>query len=115
MNPASESILNKEEPFRSILLHLQLLIEQTVPEAVLLYKWGIPYFYLNGKKPLVYMHTTKHYVDVGFSKGFQLQQHQDKLISENRNTVKSLRYFTPEDIEQDVLIDLLLELKGLLD
>ena len=115
MNPAEASILEKSEPFRSILLQLQIIIEKTVPNAVLLYKWGIPYYYLNGKKPLVYMHTTKQYVDVGFSKGFALQLHQDKLIAKNRNTVKSLRYYSPEDIEQEVLIDLLMELKELID
>ncbi len=114
MNPAAETILNTKEPFRSILLQLQVIIEQAVPEAVLLFKWGIPYYYLDGKKPLVYLHTTKHYVDLGFAQGFLLKNHQDKLVSENRNTVKSLRYYTVNDLEFDVLIDLLEEAKTLI-
>ncbi len=113
MNPAEASILQKQEPFRSILLQLQLIIEHTIPEAELLFKWKIPYFYLHGKTPLVYMHTTKNYVDLGFAKGFQLRQHQNILIGEHRNTVKSLRYFSETDIDEKVLVDLLMEAKGL--
>lgn len=115
MNPAEASILSKPEPFRSILLQLQLIVIQNIPEAILLFKWKIPYFYLNGKSPLVYMHTTKEYVDLGFAKGFQLNQHQEKLISKDRNTVKSLRFFTEADIDEKVIVDLLLEAKSLID
>jgi len=113
MKPAESYILNAREPFRSVLLQLQLIIEHTVPEAELLYKWGIPYYYLNGKKPLVYLHISKDYVDLGFAQGFQLKQYQEKLVVKKRNTVKSLRYFTAEDIEEEVLIALLLEARGL--
>ena len=115
MNPAEASILNRPEPFRRILLQLQLIVNQSIPEAVLLFKWKIPYFYLNGKCPLVYMHTTKEYVDLGFARGFQLSQHQEKLISKGRNTVKSLRFYAEADIGEKVIADLLLEAKSLID
>ncbi|HCQ78295.1 MAG TPA: 2-dehydro-3-deoxyphosphooctonate aldolase, partial [Leeuwenhoekiella sp.] len=49
MNPGAHYILSKPEPFKSILLQLQLLVEHTVPEAELLYKWHLPFYYLNGK------------------------------------------------------------------
>lgn len=113
MNPAETYILKHPEPFRSIMLHLQGLVQSTVPEAVLLFKWRIPYFYLKGKKPLVYLHVSRNYVDLGFAKGFQLQQHQEVLIGEKRNTIKSLRYYTLEDIDEDVVKELLVEAKNL--
>jgi hypothetical protein len=46
MNPAEQYILNQEEPGKSILPHLQLFIESTLPGAVLLYKYKIPFYYL---------------------------------------------------------------------
>ncbi|MFT6128108.1 MAG: hypothetical protein ACJAVA_002607, partial [Flavobacteriaceae bacterium] len=42
MKPAEAHILNQKEPFRSILLHLQILIEHTLSEVHLEYKWKIP-------------------------------------------------------------------------
>jgi hypothetical protein len=38
MKPAENYILNQEEPFRSMLRHLQSVIERTVPYASLKYK-----------------------------------------------------------------------------
>lgn len=60
------------------------------------------------KEPFVYLapNHKKGFVDIGFAKGFLLAQHLDKLIEENRNTVKSLRYFSLEDIDTVVLIAL---------
>ncbi|NNL61027.1 MAG: DUF1801 domain-containing protein, partial [Flavobacteriaceae bacterium] len=46
MNPAEEYILNQPEPFRSILMHLQVVLEHTLPEAELKYKWRIPCYYI---------------------------------------------------------------------
>ena len=43
MNPAEAYILRQEEPYKSILLQLQAIIEAVVPEAELLYKWKIPF------------------------------------------------------------------------
>ncbi|MBT8261703.1 MAG: DUF1801 domain-containing protein [Bacteroidia bacterium] len=109
MNPAEEYILNANEPFRSILLHLQVLIESTIPELELLYKYKIPFYYLDGKKAFLYLNQTKNYVDVGFWHGAHLTRHTDKLISENRKHMKSLRYFALEDIDDSVLIEVLKE------
>jgi len=109
MKPAEQYILQASEPYRNILLQLQLIIESTVPSAILLYKWRIPYYYLNGKKPLVYLYQTKDYVDVGFAKGYQLKKFQDVLIGEHRNTIKSLRFFSEKDIDEHILRELLME------
>ncbi|MGK0211575.1 MAG: hypothetical protein ACI9D4_001906, partial [Polaribacter sp.] len=42
MNPAEDYIINQPEPYRSILLDLQILVESTLPEIELLYKYRIP-------------------------------------------------------------------------
>jgi len=39
MNPAEDYILNNPDPYRSILLHLQVVIEKIIPEAALKYKY----------------------------------------------------------------------------
>lgn len=109
MNPAEAYILDKEEPFRSILLHLQVVIENTIPSLQLLYKWHMPFYYIDGKQGFVFLNKSKKYVDVGFWHGAHLTLHRDKLISEGRKHMKSLRYFTPEDIDETVLIEVLQE------
>lgn len=38
MNPAEDYILNQPERYRSILLHVQVIIEHTIPEAELKFK-----------------------------------------------------------------------------
>jgi len=39
MNPAENYILNQPEPYKTILLHLQILVEHTLPELELKYKY----------------------------------------------------------------------------
>jgi hypothetical protein len=115
MKPAEEYILKQPEPYRSILLHVQAIIEATLPEVKLQYKYAIPFYYLD-KKPFVYLNAShkRQYVDVAFFKGYSLTLHQNKLIGEGRSQVKSLRYKSLEEIENNVIIDLLVEQKVLL-
>ena len=110
MKLTDEYIFRQPEKYKSILLYLIDVVNQTIPDVILAYKWGIPYFYYN-KKPFCYLapNHKKDFVDLGIARGFQLQNYQDILISENRNTVKSLRYFTIESIEHDVLVSVLEE------
>ena len=100
MNPAEAYILNAKEPYRSMLLHLQLVIESVIPDLQLLYKFKIPFYYLNGKQQFLYL---------VFWHGAHLTNHEDKLVSDNRKHMKSLRYYKMEDIDDEVLIDLLEE------
>ena len=79
MNPAAHYILSKPEPFKSILLQLQLLVEHTVPEAELLYKWHLPFYYLNGKM-FCFLNFRKRFVDLSFIYGNELID-QDKHFS----------------------------------
>ena len=108
MKPVEEYLLKQEEPYQSILLHLQLLIENEFPEAVLKYKWKIPVYYLN-EKQLCYLNvsTKKGYVDVGFWVSNNLKGFDTYLVSEGRKVVKSLRYFKVEDVNVEILISVL--------
>ena len=102
MKPAELYIINQEEPFKSILLHLQILIEHTLPDVELKYKWKIPCYYI-GKKPICYLNNTKDYVDVGFWHSAHLTKYDEYLVSEKRKIVKSLRYKTLEKNNGDIL------------
>ncbi len=108
MNPAENYIILQPEPFRSILLHLQVVIEHSIPQLSLKYKYNIPFYYFNGK-PFCYLNASHKgkFVDVGFWKGNQIQIHLDHLVTKNRKMMVSLRYQTIEDIADDILVDVL--------
>ena len=110
MKPAEAYILNQPEPFKSILMHLQILIESTFPEVDLKFKWKIPFYYLNNK-PFCYLNASKKkgYVDVVFWVSAHLTKYNELLISDNRKVVKSLRYFNLEDINEEILLTVLVE------
>lgn len=106
MNPAESYILEKPEPYRSILLHLQLLIESTVPGAELKYKYRIPFYYLEGK-PFCYLNQSKDYVDLGFWSSGHLSVHLEHMVTAGRKIMRSLRYRSVEEIDETVLTDVL--------
>ena len=94
-------------------MHLQVLVEHTLPEAELLYKWRIPCYYI-GKRPICYLNQSKDYVDVGIWHSAHLsEQWHSHIITDKRKIVKSLRYKTLEDIDDDVFISIMNELKSL--
>jgi len=82
LNPAEEYILKQEEPYKSIMLQLQAIIEAVVPEAELLYKWRIPFYYCNGI-PLCFLNQSKDYVDFAF-------WHREKFVKYTEYFVNSL-------------------------
>ena len=112
MNPAEEYILNQPEPYRSILMHIQVIIEHTIPDVDLKYKWRIPCYYL-GETPICYLNAShkKQFVDVAFWHSAYLSKFDAHLVSENRKVVKSLRYTSLEDIDDDLFIAILEEAK----
>lgn len=115
MNPAEAYILKQPEPYKTILMHLQVLVEHTLPEAELLYKWRIPCYYI-GKRPICYLNQSKDYIDVGFWHSAHLSKKwDDYLITEKRKVVKSLRYNFLEDIDDDIFISILKEVETLKD
>ena len=110
MNPAEDYILNQPESYRSMLMHLQSLIEYNIPEAELKYKYKIPFYYIYGK-PLCFIAASikKQYVDVGFWKGNQIQIHKEYHVIENRKMMISLRYKTLESIDNIIFGDVIKE------
>lgn len=110
MKPAENYILNQPERYQSIILHVVSIVSKVIPEIELLYKYGIPYFYYK-KKPFCYLapNHKKGFVDIGFARGFQLVRNQEFLVDQNRNTVKSLRYFSLEAINNSILEDVINE------
>ena len=115
MKPQDLYILQQPEVYRDMLLHVISVVEQTVPEATLEYKWKIPFFYFK-KKPFCYLNVShkKQYIDVAFMKGFELKKNQQHLFANNgRTMVKSLRYNTLEEIDNSILISVLCEARML--
>jgi len=108
MNPAEAYILNQDEPFRSILMHLQVLIEATIPEVALKYKWNLPFFYID-KTPCCYLNVPKKkaYVDLCFWNSAHLTKHTEHLTTANRRIIKSLRIHQLEDIQDNIVIEIL--------
>ena len=108
MNPAENYILSQPEPFRSILLHLQSVIEQTVPEVDLKFKYKIPFYYLQGR-PYCYLNHSKNYVDLGFWNAAHLTINLEHMTTAGRKMMRSLRYTSLEEIDHTILEELLKE------
>ncbi len=114
MNPAEDYIVNQPEPYRSILLHLQVIVETTIPEIDLLYKYRIPFYYYK-KRPFSYLNAShkRNYVDISFVRANQLSGYKDVLITEKRKVMGSLRYQSVDEIDDVVLIEILKEAQEL--
>lgn len=110
MNPAEDYILNQQEPYKSILLHLQVLIENNFNDIELKYKYKIPFYYL-AEKPFCYLNVPKKkdFVEVGFWASAHLTKYNEYLISNGRKVVKSLRYTSVDEIHQEILLAVLEE------
>ena len=110
MNPAEEYILSREEPYRSILLHIKAVIEMVIPEIDMKYKWNIPCFYA-GKQPICYLNASYKgkYVDVAFWNSSHLTKHIELMVSQDRKVVKSLRYTSLQEIDDVILAEVLKE------
>lgn len=110
MKPAEVYILNQPENYRDIIMNLQIIIEREFPDAILLFKWKIPYYYLN-QKPFCFINASHkgNYVDVAFNKGYELKTNLEVLNGKKRNTFKSLRYFSLHDIDIKILEEVLHE------
>ena len=103
MNPAEAYILRQEEPYKSIMLQLQAIIEAVVPEAELLYKWKIPFYFCNGI-PLCFLNQSKDYVDFAFWHRDLMQKHTEHFVTTNRKTVTSMRYKSVDDILDEAIV-----------
>ncbi len=108
MNPSEDYILMQPEPFRSMLLHVQSIIELTITDVDLKYKYRVPFYYVNGK-PFCYLNQSKDYIDVGFWYAHHLTEHLEYLTTAGRKTIQSLRYKSLEEINDTILIAILQE------
>ena len=106
MNPAENYILHQDETFRSILMYLQAVIEKTIPDLELKYKYKIPFYYLEGR-PFCYLNQSKDYVDLGFWNAAHLTVHLDHMISDGRKVMRSLRYKNLEELNESILMEVL--------
>ena len=106
VNPAENYILNQTEPYRSILLHLRSVIEHTVPDVDLKYKYRIPFYYLDGR-PFCYLNQSKDYVDLGFWNAAHLSIHLEYMTTAGRKVMRSLRYRSLEEIDDKILTEVL--------
>ncbi|MCK0156380.1 DUF1801 domain-containing protein [Cellulophaga sp. F20128] len=106
MNPAEDYIFNQPEHYRGILMHLQHIIEKTLPEADLKFKYKIPFYYIGGR-PCCYLNQSKDYVDLGFWNAAHLTIHLEHMTTEGRKMMKSLRYTSLEEIDDAILIAVL--------
>ncbi|PKA97229.1 uncharacterized protein DUF1801 [Flavobacteriaceae bacterium MAR_2009_75] len=110
LNPAEEYILNQPEPYKSILLHLQMTVQRVIPDVEMKYKWRIPCFYV-GKSPICYLNASHKgkFVDIAFWNSAHLTKHLDKMTTEKRKVVKSLRYSSLKEIDDNVLQEVIAE------
>ena len=114
MKPTGAYVLRQPGQYQAMILHVLAVAEQELSQSELLFKLGIPYVYYK-KKPFCYLapNHKRGFLDIGFARGFQLKRNQETLVDEKRNTVKSLRFFFIEEIDNAVLIDVISEAKML--
>lgn len=106
MNPAETYILNQPEPFRSMLLHVQSVVERNVPTVTLKYKYNIPFYYLE-ERPFCYLNQSKNYVDIGFWNAAHLTVHLEHMTTAGRKMMRSLPYRNLAEIDDTILVELL--------
>ena len=108
MNPAENYILDQPEPYRSILVHLRVIIENSVTETDLKYKYRVPFYYIENR-PFCYLSVNKkeQFVDLGFWNGSHLTINLEYLTTANRKVIKSLRYTSLEEIDEAILTEIL--------
>ena len=110
MKLTDEYIYRQPGEHQMILLHLISVFMREVPDLEMHFKWGMPYLYYK-KRMFCYLisNSKRGFVDAGFARGFHLKKNQSILIGEKRNTVKSLRYFSLEEIDNTILEDVIRE------
>ena len=106
MNPAENYILHQVEPYRSILLHLQIVVENNVPDLELKYRYKIPFYYLEDR-PFCYLNQSKDYVDLGFWNAAYLTVNLEFMTTAKRKIMKSLRYRNLKEIDDKILVETL--------
>ena len=104
-----EYIYNQDPKVVDLLLKLRIIILDCHPQIVESLKYKIPFY--SYKKNLCYLNVKKgKYFDLGFVDGFKLSNiHGKLLIGDNRTVIKSLRFFSINDFEEDIVRETIIE------
>lgn len=105
MNPSEEYILKKREPFKSILIHLRVLILDHHSKMGEKISYGIPFFYYD-KKPLCYLNILKgqKFVDLAFMRGMRLAKEFPEMKDfNNRKQVRSLQFYSLNEVDESLI------------
>ena len=89
-----------------MLLHLQLIIENTIPSLDLKFKYKILFYYLEGR-PFCYLNQSKDYVDLGFWNAAHLTVNLEFMTTVQRKMMKSIRYKNLKEIDDKILVEIL--------
>ena len=117
MNPVELYILNKKEPYQSIMLYIREVIFKTLPSVEEKYRYGVPY-YTHNNKPMLYLNILKgkKYVDVAFVQGILLEVNFPQLKNDNnRKQVRSLQVRSLEEFDELMFAALLKQASDHLD
>jgi hypothetical protein len=106
MSPVEIFILEQPENLRPILKKLRSLILSASPflEEKLVY--NIPFFY--GLKRIFYLNSQKNWVDLGFCEGYLLEENP-VLQTKNRTQVKTIRFYSLAEINEDDVLPIIHE------
>ncbi len=116
MNPAEDFILKKDEPYVSIMLYVRQILFKTLSEIDERYKYRLPFYYYKNR-PFCYFNIAKsnseiskkgQFVDVCFMKGHQMQN-KNLIAGNDRKLVKSIPYFSLEEVNPQILQGIVLE------
>lgn len=106
MTQVEEFILEQPENIQLLLKKLRFLILNSAPQIEERIVYGIPFFHL--KKRIFYLTLKKERVDLGFCEGYLLSEHSILEIK-GRSHVRTISYFSHEEIDEDILTPILQE------
>lgn len=106
MSPVEEFILEQTQNIKPILYRVRELILSASPYIQEKMVYNIPFFY--GKKRMFYLNPHKNGVELGFCYGYLMAEH-DVLKSKNRSQVKTLSFYSPEDVQEETINPLIHE------
>ena len=106
MSPVEIFILDQPENLKPILKKLRGLILSVSPFLQEKLVYNIPFFY--GIKRMFYLNPHDDGVDLGFCEGYLLDENP-LLQTKNRTQVKTIRFYSINEIEEDFVLPIIHE------
>ena len=106
MSPVEFFILGQPENLKPILKRLRGLILSASPYVEEKLVYNIPFFY--GKKRIFYLNPQDNWVDLGFCEGYLLAENP-VLQTKDRTQVKTIRFLSIAEINEDVVLPIIHE------